>query len=280
MTSFKRLKLLGLIVSGIQIKVLCNNKNLKKKKLSESYLPTKCLAAEWCDNWDRRTTYKPVSANIKRKLIFIRHGKFSNEDNGFGIKNALTGEGVAEIENATHRLIDMIEENNYNVRIVQCSSSLEAVESRIIVEEIFKIRNINFTNGITYPACKECLPNIKEPLSTNSHKGVPKPSLKNVYESAAIAESVFRETFSRPLDKNNVPENVLDIYIGHSNLHRWLMLRAMQLPLEAYLRFSNGFGSFNEFTIYSDGNVVCDTIGEVSHVFEGKSHVDVVSYKI
>jgi len=279
MIFFKLSKFLGLVVLGRQIKVWYENKNLNRK-FSELNLPTTCFAADWYDDWDRRSTYKAVSSMLRRKLIFVRHGKFYNEDNGFMMKNSLTGEGVAEIEKATHRLVDIIKENNYNVRIVQCSSSLEAVESQVIVEEVFKKKNISFTKCLTYPPSNECLPNIKEPLLASSPKGVPKPSLQNVYESAAIAESVFREIFFRPLYKNNLQNNVLDIYIGHSNLHRWLMLRALQLPLEAYLRFSNSFGSFNEFTIYSDGNVVCDTIGEVSHIFEGKSHVSAMSNSI
>jgi len=280
MIFFKLSKVLGLVVVGRQIKVWYDNNNLKKKKFLELYLPTTCFAVDWYDDWDRRSTYKAASGTKKRKLIFVRHGKFSYKNNEFMKKGALTAEGVAEIENATHRLVDIIKKNNYNVRIVQSSSSLEAVESRVIVEEVLKMKDISFTKCLTYPPSNECLPNIKEPLLASSPKGVPKPSLQNVYESAAIAESVFREIFFRPLYKSNLQENVLDIYIGHSNLHRWLMLRALQLPLEAYLRFSNSFGSFNEFTIYSDGNVVCDTVGEVSHIFKGKNQVGVMSNNI
>ena len=275
MTFFKLSKFLGLVVVGRQIKVWYDNKSLKEKKFLES---ATCFAADWYDDWDRRSTYKAVPDTQKRKLIFVRHGKFSNKDNEFMIKNTLTGEGVAEIENATHRLVEIIKAKNYNVRIVQCSSSLEAVESRVIVEKVLQMKDISFTKCLTYPPSNECLPNIKEPLLASS--GVPKPSLQNVYESAAIAESVFRDTFFRPLYKSNLQENVLDIYIGHSNLHRWLMLRALQLPLEAYLRFSNSFGSFNEFTIYSDGNVVCDTVGEVSHIFKRENQVGVMSNSI
>jgi serine/threonine-protein phosphatase PGAM5 len=57
-----------------------------------------------------------------------------------------------------------------------------------------------------------------------------------------------------------------EVYVCHGNVIRWLVLRALQLPTEAWLRIVVPHGSVTTLAITSEGDVLLQGLGESGHI--------------
>lgn len=81
-------------------------------------------------------------------------------------------------------------------------------------------------------------------------------------EDQRIAEEVFERYFYRP----TTSESSVDVIVGHGNVIRYLTLRALQLPPEAWLRTSLPHCSVTILTINGRGRVKLAGFGSYGHL--------------
>jgi serine/threonine-protein phosphatase PGAM5 len=92
-------------------------------------------------------------------------------------------------------------------------------------------------------------------------------------------EKAFLKYIHRSMDidkrvtcKNETDESVqtvkheFEVIVGHGNIIRYFLLRALQLPPEAWLRFSVFNCSITYLMIYPDGRVTARLVGDTGHI--------------
>ncbi|XP_050536070.1 serine/threonine-protein phosphatase PGAM5, mitochondrial-like [Daktulosphaira vitifoliae] len=80
-----------------------------------------------------------------------------------------------------------------------------------------------------------------------------KPDLYQFYQDGARIEAAFRKFIHRapPYQK----EDSYEIIVCHANVIRYFVMRALQLPPEAWLRLSLDHASITSLSIYPNGRV-------------------------
>ena len=64
----------------------------------------------------------------------------------------------------------------------------------------------------------------------------------------------------------NKPDDEIEILVGHPNVLRYFLCRALQLPPETYSRFVLDPCSITYVAIYPNGVVTCRTVGDIGHL--------------
>lgn len=84
------------------------------------------------------------------------------------------------------------------------------------------------------------------------------------YEEGARIEAGFRRYIHRadPSEK----QDSVNVLVCHGNVIRYFVCRALQLPPEAWLRFSVHNGSYTVLTVLPSGRVSASVIGESGHL--------------
>jgi serine/threonine-protein phosphatase PGAM5 len=85
-----------------------------------------------------------------------------------------------------------------------------------------------------------------------------KASLKSSRES----EEAFAKYVHRPLRE----EQTTDVIVCHANVIRYFLCRALQIPPEAWLRFSLPHCSLTILTISGRGHVKVSAVGSAGHL--------------
>lgn len=222
-------------------------------------------AEPWNYNWDGHKVQQPYHEGVERKLFFIRHGDYDKEDN-----SGLLAIGQIQAIAAGERLKELAK--HYRITRIHSSFMPRAMQTMQIIRPYLKSRVPVEYSEIDY----EGTPYYKDPLDGRIQKPV-----RHTFNEGARAEAAFRKFIRRPdiigspdqppvsPDQQcleNAKKPAMEIYVGHSNIHRYYVFRALQLPLQAYLRFSNRWGGITELTVFTDGRVRCDTIGEYAFV--------------
>lgn len=88
------------------------------------------------------------------------------------------------------------------------------------------------------------------------------------YTDGARIEAAFRQYFHRATPTADNPERIL--LICHANVIRYFVCRALQLPADAWLRFSLKHGSITHIEIKPSGRVVARSIGDVGFLSADK----------
>ncbi|XP_003744265.1 serine/threonine-protein phosphatase PGAM5, mitochondrial [Galendromus occidentalis] len=90
------------------------------------------------------------------------------------------------------------------------------------------------------------------------------PAEKDFFQEGAVIEAGFRKYFHRA-----DPEQKTDSYellVCHANVIRYFVCRALQLPPEAWLRFSLNNGSITWVSIHPTGKVLVRCIGDSGYM--------------
>ena len=90
------------------------------------------------------------------------------------------------------------------------------------------------------------------------------PEPNQFFEEGARIEAGFRKYIHRaePSQKNNS----IDVIVCHGNVIRYFVCRALQLPPEAWLRFSVHNASITTLTVTPTGRVSVSGLGESGHL--------------
>ena len=116
-------------------------------------------------------------------------------------------------------------------------------------------------------------------------EGVPQEESRDVHIEGARIEAAFRGLFYRgkpgqpPVpapasalqgrdlhNADTVPRHDYDIIVCHGNVIRYFVLRALQLPPEAWLRLCTFNCSISHLVIWPHGSVSCNSVGDVGHL--------------
>jgi len=62
------------------------------------------------------------------------------------------------------------------------------------------------------------------------------------------------------------PEHIYEIYVCHMNLIRYFVMRALQLPPEAWLRLRGDNTNITEIVVHPDGRVSLHRFGDIGHL--------------
>lgn len=115
----------------------------------------------------------------------------------------------------------------------------------------------------------DCLPGVPLEACSLLREGAParpepdtwRPRERDVWVDSARIEAAFRQHFRRA-QPGEAPAEVL---VCHGNVIRYSVLRALQLPPEAWLRLGLANGSITKVVLRADGGVSLHCLGESGH---------------
>jgi len=238
-------------------------------------------ASQWDYNWDDRRSKYQTPSEFTRKLLFVDNLQCENNDK--------------KRNNIALRIEELVKKRNY--KIVQLTSSVRSSNCEIVRADIQRLvddindRDVDLPDKIEWSSFynENVETAISQPKTPINHgncgsENTPK-SQANIFKNSSHLEVVFRDIFYRilkPLACQRVSQDgyenkKIELYCGDAEIHKWLVCRALQLPLEAYGRFDSG--GFTEFTIYEDGTILCDSINENSHLDIGNDKIQLKEEK-
>ena len=206
----------------------------------------------WDSNWDKREEPEEVSAT--RTLILIRHGQYENADDDKG--RVLTELGRRQSRETGEKLKEL----NLSISRIVHSDMARAVETASIIATQLQTQ-------IPIEVCsmlREGKPYRPEPDSIKREQ-------KYYYRDGARIEAAFRKYFHRA---DHEEKNTVEIIVGHGNVFRYFVCRALQLSPDAWLRITLGNCSITVVTILPNGDVYLKGLGTIGHL-----SVDNVTYK-
>jgi serine/threonine-protein phosphatase PGAM5 len=245
---------------------------------------------EWDNDWDlvksgktTETTKFMKGNNATRHILLIRHGQYVQ---GFpdDKDQTLTELGQCQAKRTGQRLANLMNVDSAfhvepgqstpsyaspcNIRSVYVSCMTRAQETAEII-----IQELNHTSGITiFRAEPDALLNEGLPAPIIPFR----PDVGTLAEQAAeIAknhdriEEAFQKYFYRSVPSHDKPcnlEHEFEVFVCHANVIRYFLMRALQLPPEAWLRLSLFNCSITYLMIQPNGYVTARLIGDTGHI--------------
>ena len=203
----------------------------------------------WNYNWDGRQN---VKGNGARHMLLIRHGQYDTTDRN-DKNRILTALGRTQAERLGKYLREFIGENNLS-RVVS-SNMTRAIETRNIAMANYGQR----IQPTADPLLREAAPNVFSP----SEPGY-EPPITSINRGNAQLNQGFAKYFRRTTQRHDV----IEIYFVHANVVRYLTCKALQLPLNAWLRFQLRHCSITWIEVKQDGTVVCNAYGDTAYLEE------------
>lgn len=231
----------------------------------------------WNYDWDGRmrfeTTLDALSTQdglvnsqrgTKRHIILIRHGQYdetSPQDEkrkltDLGRRQAeLTGKRLAELARGGHLQHERFE-GPCRIKAIHVSNMTRAKET---AEIIAKYLPDDVVVNEPDPALNEALPAPMIPIRPD----VPNAE-KEIDENHDRIEAAFHKYFYRSTNPEMAHD--FEIIVGHGNVIRYFLCRAMQLPPEAWLRIGTFNCSITYITIAPNGYCSVRMVGDVGHL--------------
>ncbi|XP_023938286.2 serine/threonine-protein phosphatase Pgam5, mitochondrial isoform X1 [Bicyclus anynana] len=273
MATFSRLQKISILSLGAIGGSLAYYHNLGKSEhkyiVRNSWTTNYTPSVKWDKNWDHREPERimkpPKSDNpeddnryneqIKkskskavRHLFLIRHGQCSL-DSVTDNERILTELGRHQADLTGKRLA-----------LLDIKWDLLVSSTMARAQETAKIIAKHLPNDIELKDCQlieEGVPNIPEPKEYWTHE-------PRVYQDNARIEAAFQRYFHRA-----PPDQTQDSYtliVGHLNVIRFFVCRALQFPPEAWLRMSLNNGSITWISIKPSGNVILRSLNDTGHL--------------
>jgi serine/threonine-protein phosphatase PGAM5 len=259
----------------------------------------------WVDDWDHpgaRGIRSDRSAAYQRQIIMIRHGQYENEEAEDDTIRCLTPLGEQQARATGVHLRDLFKESEKRVQLAaEYSAAREAYNTaakadtsekelaelqRKMIDADLAVRStgsffadsaprfVHVSNLLrarqTADLILEAFPSeVKRSLDVDPQLQErfpcdvePKRNFSSTPEDMKIVEDVFQRYFHRPTSN----ESSVEIIVGHGNVIRYLTMRALQLPPEAWLRTSLPHCSITTITIRGNGNVSLTGMGSYGHL--------------
>ncbi|ORC91376.1 phosphoglycerate mutase family member 5 [Trypanosoma theileri] len=255
----------------------------------------KTWGVSWVEDWDRpgiRGIRGDRSRSVKRQIILVRHGQYQNEDSKDDRIRTLTplGEEQSKItgdylwkafiqsgirrdgveSDTMYKSTEVNSESKNSVSIEMNSANhmggfLVASEPKYVhvsdmtrAQQTAKLILKSFPSRLhkrlaTDATLRELFPCDPEPPRKHRHAS---------YKDMKVVEGVFEKYFHRPISD----ESSVEIIVGHANVIRYLVCRALQLPPEAWLRISLPHCSITSITINGKGHVSLSCLGSAGHL--------------
>eukprot|EP00731_Ephydatia_muelleri_P017994 Em0011g34a len=191
---------------------------------------TRPSSAKWDSNWDHRVESKENEKEVAEKkekrgttrhILLIRHGNY--ERNAAGEK-VLTTAGRWQATLTGQRLRDL----NHPYSVIYHSTMPRAAETADLIHGTLPEIPL-----VSCDLLREGAPAIPDPPVSH---WTPKPH--EFFSDGARIEAAFRKYFYRSPPEQK--HDSFEIIVCHANVIRYFVCRALQLPPEAWLRFSIG----------------------------------------
>mmetsp|Transcript_16693 Transcript_16693/g.38538 ORF Transcript_16693/g.38538 Transcript_16693/m.38538 type:complete len:347 (+) Transcript_16693:216-1256(+) len=258
----------------------------------------------WDTNWDgfepistgdkeedRRRKRQLRKEGVTRHIILIRHGQY-HEREKLDENRKLTPLGIQQAEYTGRRLKEMIEGvegtgfTGCNVKVVRVSNMARAKETADIIASYLS----GVEQGEPDPGLNEGRPahNIPGGIASSStiektdegHQRIEEAFRRYFYRAnevpmeGRISDSDSKEIVEKDPNSGEQKEgnrHEFEIIVCHANVIRYFVCRALQIPPEAWLRFSTFNCSLTYFTIRPTGTVSCRMLGDIGHLPYGMS---------
>ncbi|EAN90648.1 putative phosphoglycerate mutase family member 5 [Trypanosoma cruzi] len=254
----------------------------------------KTWGVPWVSDWDRpgvRGIRADRHRSFQRQIILIRHGQYQNESSNDDRVRTLTSLGEEQARRTGEYLWKafvqsgnkMVRAKNYAADYLASDASssggvagaalgenhmggfLIATEPKFIhvsdmtrAQQTAKLILEAFPSHVrrrlaTDAALRERFPCDPEPVFRNKYAS---------YKDMRAVEGVFEKYFHR----STADESSVEIIVGHANVIRYLVCRALQLPPEAWLRISLSHCSITSIIISGNGHVRLSCLGSAGHL--------------
>jgi len=250
---------------------------------------------EWQSDWDGRASER--ASRVTRVLWLVRHGQateeIEGEDDG---ARRLTPLGRAQAKAAAMRLKALIhgeeetkgsedEGNTASDSSSDSSSSDSSSKARVRVMIHSTMARAEETADII---AAEAFPNVKRQANALIREGAPVRPVPDTWRQkehvhvtdAPRIEAGFRSIFFRRTARDDDEEGETsssttasasrteehEIIVCHGNVIRYSVLRALQLPPDAWLRIGLYNGSITRIEIRPDGGVSLRCLGDAGHM--------------
>lgn len=241
----------------------------------------------WDYNWDGRngivTDSDVTSGNVStRHILLVRHGQYvqgSPDDKD----QILTPLGRSQASHTGRRLAALMNQGTSSkfgsslathaspcqIKSVYVSCMVRARETAdIIVKEL----NDNFSNSTMFQAEPDALLNEGLPAAIIPFRhdvGDLVDQAAEINEHHDRIEKAYQKYFYRddPYSSNRKKsEHEFEVIVCHANVIRYFLMRALQLPPEAWLRLSLFNCSITYIMIQPSGYVTARLIGDTGHI--------------
>lgn len=256
----------------------------------------------WNSDWDGRAPPTSLTTPVKttgpiRHLLLIRHGQYNLDDEEHG----LTDLGREQSAKLGQRLLSErlgLKKDRYGEVQVQYSGIWVSTVTRARqTAEILSSYLPDVPVQDPDPLLAEGKPTVPHPTSQQPARPA------DIWEDSVRMEAGFRKFVHRAVDhkrlaekeakrekklkkelgegyvppekqeaerteseKEPEPQRVYEIYVCHMNLIRYFVMRALQLPPEAWLRLRGDNAGITEIIIHPDGRVSLSRFADVGHL--------------
>lgn len=211
----------------------------------------------WIDDWDNAAErgIESRSRRVKRQLLLVRHGQYRNEKaSKDDSEHVLTELGVEQAEFTGRYLRAAIEQSPlYHQRRVNVVYVSDLMRAKQTCEHMLAgVGDLAPPRPIVDSMLREIFPCDPQP---------PYPK-KARPECERLIEATYSKYFHRP----TADESTVDVIVAHGNVIRYCLCRALQIPPEAWLRFSLPHCSITSVTIDGAGRVSVNAVGSAGHL--------------
>jgi len=200
---------------------------------------------KWNDNWDFRASKKPKSG-ARRTIILVRHGQYHDR-----VKDAdertLTDLGKTQAEETAKRL----KEFGYKFDKIIISTMIRATQTGEIIAKHFPDVDVEYSGLIEegFPAAP------RPPL-----KGWELEDDPDHPKEAARMKEGFEKYIHRAEEHAEGSECV--VLVCHGNVIRSFICRALQIPVEYWLRFGGDNGAITILSCSASGSTSLWNFGD------------------
>ncbi|XP_017868939.1 PREDICTED: serine/threonine-protein phosphatase Pgam5, mitochondrial [Drosophila arizonae] len=247
-------------VGGGSLATYVGLKLIERNQTHEAYHEKQEMVGRggWCHDWDQRQLVQQKlssesgieheqepEAVALRHIVLVRHGEYKASPDG----GHLTELGRLQ----AHRTGQRLHEMGVTWDHVVASTMSRAQETAMII-----LKQINF-DPLKMKRCEllpEGTPCPADPPQNRSVESVERAFRRD----GPRIEAAFRRYFFRAS-----PEQKQDSYllvIGHANVIRYLVCRALQFSPEAWTRFTLHHGSITWLTVWPTGYVTLRCLGD------------------
>jgi serine/threonine-protein phosphatase PGAM5 len=236
--------------------------------------------SEWNSNWDGLEGKKSNKSKKTRTLILVRHGQYEMAEDDKG--RVLSELGKKQAANTGNRLASLLTQNSAlfpPLENVVYSTMTRATETHDII--LNELSSASLPNKIQLPS------NGSQPCDLIREGAVCRPipdtwrdpTDKEFIEDNARIEKAFQKYFYRNIHSSTQIENITKntnnnnnhdsrstLFVCHGNVIRYFVMRALQLPPDAWLRTSVANASITVISIHPSGRVSLQCMGDTGHL--------------
>lgn len=251
------MKFVSFLTFGGAFATISLYKSLKKPCFAE--------CKQWNYNWDGMTACPAgVDKDSEKHIIFIRHGQYYTSDPN-DCNKVLTCKGREQAKLVGKHLQELSLKNNMPITKVYVSNLKRAQQTEELARESFqpcvpsRIETILLQEGAPHPF--------------DPPRGNFVPSPDQYTRCNQRMNQLFDQNFKRPTTNGKT----LELYFCHSNIIRYVFLRLLQMPLNAWLRFELRHCSITWVVLKPSGRVTLWCFGDTAFLpneFRSSSNVN------